>query len=152
MPILLDTNILVELVRNDPEYIKSKINPKQDVEYISVVTYAEIHSLAWQLEWTGKKKKKLDDLLAELVVFDINEKHLIDKYIDIDTYSKFKHPSIKSKHKGAVRMGKNDLWIAATAAALKVSLFTTDKDFDHLHNVFVDVKSFKPEELKKPSK
>ena len=41
-------------------------------------------------------------------------------------------------------MGKNDLWIAATAHASGAVLVTTDKDFDHLHGIwlnreFVDV-------------
>lgn len=29
-------------------------------------------------------------------------------------------------------MGKNDLWIAATASVLNLELLTTDSDFDHL--------------------
>ena len=32
----------------------------------------------------------------------------------------------------ARNMGKNDLWIAATALYFDVELHTTDKDFDHL--------------------
>jgi predicted nucleic acid-binding protein len=36
-------------------------------------------------------------------------------------------------------MGKNDLWIAATAAAADLRLITTDKDFNHLKDVFVDL-------------
>jgi tRNA(fMet)-specific endonuclease VapC len=34
-------------------------------------------------------------------------------------------------------MGKNDLWIAATARAASATLITTDTDFDHLHPVLV---------------
>lgn len=37
-------------------------------------------------------------------------------------------------------MGKNDLWIAATASAFGITLVTTDKDFDHLNGVFLEVK------------
>ncbi len=46
-------------------------------------------------------------------------------------------------------MGKNDLWIAATASIYNVQLITTDKDFDHLKenylpNLFwVDVEKYK---------
>jgi tRNA(fMet)-specific endonuclease VapC len=36
-------------------------------------------------------------------------------------------------------MGKNDLWIAATASVLKAILLTTDHDFDHLDKVLVEV-------------
>ena len=34
-------------------------------------------------------------------------------------------------------MGKNDLWIAATAMATGATLLTTDKDFDHLDPTFL---------------
>ena len=37
-------------------------------------------------------------------------------------------------------MGKNDLWIAATASAFDITLVTTDRDFDHLNEEFIDVK------------
>jgi hypothetical protein len=40
-------------------------------------------------------------------------------------------------------MGKNDLWIAATAHALNAILLTTDNDFDHLNNIFFEVRKFK---------
>jgi predicted nucleic acid-binding protein len=36
-------------------------------------------------------------------------------------------------------MGKNDLWIAATASVLDATLLTTDNDFDHLQNEFLQV-------------
>jgi predicted nucleic acid-binding protein len=39
-------------------------------------------------------------------------------------------------------MGKNDLWIAATAYAMNAMLLTTDGDFDHLENAFIDLKRY----------
>ncbi|WP_162996638.1 type II toxin-antitoxin system VapC family toxin [Mucilaginibacter celer] len=49
-------------------------------------------------------------------------------------------------------MGKNDLWIASTAALLGLTLVTTDKDFDHLHQIFMEVKRIAPEDLLSPNK
>jgi tRNA(fMet)-specific endonuclease VapC len=43
-----------------------------------------------------------------------------------------------SRVKG-VKMGKNDLWIAASAYCLNAVLLTEDTDFDHLNNVFIQV-------------
>jgi len=37
-------------------------------------------------------------------------------------------------------MGKNDLWIAATASAFDMVLITTDRDFEHLDNTFLKLK------------
>ena len=36
-------------------------------------------------------------------------------------------------------MGKNDVWIAATASVLDATLLTTDNDFDHLNKEFLTV-------------
>jgi predicted nucleic acid-binding protein len=36
-------------------------------------------------------------------------------------------------------MGKNDIWIAATASVLNATLLTTDGDFAHLNSVFLSV-------------
>jgi tRNA(fMet)-specific endonuclease VapC len=44
-------------------------------------------------------------------------------------------------------MGKNNLWIAATAALPGLKLVTTDGDFDHLHEVFFDLQKLKPTDL-----
>jgi tRNA(fMet)-specific endonuclease VapC len=39
----------------------------------------------------------------------------------------------------AKNMGKNDLWIAATASVTKAILVTSDKDFTHLDGVYFDI-------------
>jgi tRNA(fMet)-specific endonuclease VapC len=48
-------------------------------------------------------------------------------------------------------MGKNDLWIAATASVYECKLLTTDLDFQHLHPQFVDVTYISPNEFVMPS-
>jgi len=45
-------------------------------------------------------------------------------------------------------MGKNDLWIALTAALLGLTLITTDADFDHLNGSFFDVRKIDTIDLK----
>jgi tRNA(fMet)-specific endonuclease VapC len=36
-------------------------------------------------------------------------------------------------------MGKNDLWIAATASVFNLTLLTSDQDFSHLDKTYLDV-------------
>jgi len=36
-----------------------------------------------------------------------------------------------------ISMGKNGVWIAAAAQTLQALLLTTDKDFDHLHPIYI---------------
>jgi tRNA(fMet)-specific endonuclease VapC len=36
-------------------------------------------------------------------------------------------------------MGKNDVWLAATAHVGNFTFVTTDHDFDHLNEVYIDL-------------
>lgn len=64
----------------------------------------------------------------------------MDAYADIDTYSQGKHLQyLPPQGFSARNMGKNDLWIAATAFLLDIPLLTKDSDFDHLHPNFIQV-------------
>ena len=66
--------------------------------------------------------------------------NLLKSYIAIEAYSQGKHPTLNLPQGLSARnMGKNDLWIAATAHALNATLLTTDKDFSHLDDVFCKV-------------
>lgn len=35
-------------------------------------------------------------------------------------------------------MNQNDMWIAATAHAIEAVLVSTDRDFEHLHDAWID--------------
>ncbi len=144
MAILIDTNIIIELVRDGGEDIRNYINPKKELIYISYVTLAEIQSFAIKLEWGVTRLLKLQNLLDNMEVIGIEEPTILNAYVEIDTFSQGKNQNIRSKL--SQNMGKNDLWIAATASVLEITLITTDKDFDHLNGVFLDV-FFIPKEL-----
>jgi len=53
-------------------------------------------------------------------------KTIIERYAEIDAFSQNKLPKIPLGL-SARNMGKNDLWIAATASILEAKLLTTDK-------------------------
>jgi len=63
---------------------------------------------------------------------------ILPLYADIDSFSLGKHPTRKLEG-GARPMGKNDIWIAATAAKYNAELITCDKDFLHLDGEFLKV-------------
>ena len=68
MNFLLDTNILVHYIRK-PEVLSDFENnyqpfSNQNVVLISIVTEAEMKSLAIQLSWGEKKKRQLEKLLG----------------------------------------------------------------------------------------
>lgn len=139
---ILDTGIILGIIRgaNYARYAMKKYRLKSanNIPLISIVTIGEIKSLAIKLKWGDNKLRELDTLLSEIVNVDINHKEIIDRYAEIDSFSQSKHPSITSDFT-ARNMGKNDIWIAATASVLEAILITTDKDFDHLNSQFLDV-------------
>jgi len=146
MDYLLDTNIILTYIRQSKytELIDSVYNPlgKENTAIISVVSVGEVKSLAIQNKWGERKLEQLEVLLNQFVIADINTETIVEKYAEIDAFSQGKLPS-KSSNFTARNMGKNDLWIAATASVLNAQLLTTDKDFDHLKSEFLDFERIK---------
>ena len=111
-----------------------------NVSLISVVSKGEIYSLAIQFNWGERKKQELDSLLRRIPVVDINTNRIIHRYAEIDAYSQGKDRTKPLPGGMSSRnMGKNDLWISATASVLNATLVTTDTDFNHLDGVFLSV-------------
>ncbi len=104
--------------------IDSQYGLRSSLNYsmISVVTAGEILALARKFNWGQKKLDSLQDMLDELVWIDINRREVVSAYAEIDHFSEAQ----------GFKMGKNDVWIAATAKASGATLLTTDPDFDHL--------------------
>jgi tRNA(fMet)-specific endonuclease VapC len=75
--------------------------------------------------------------LRASMMSDIHSEDVIDNYAAIDTFSQG-HSKTHTLGMSARNMGKNDLWIAATAA-IGAKLLTSDNDFDHLIGVYLDV-------------
>jgi tRNA(fMet)-specific endonuclease VapC len=138
--VLYDTNVILYILRKADSIDKLQVylNARYLDEYISIVTVAEIRSLAIQFNWGEKNLKKMEEFLADIPTLDINLPDIITRYVDIDCYSKRKHPNLVGNF-SAITMGKNDLWIAATASFYGYSLITMDRDFQHLHDEFVNI-------------
>lgn len=141
---LLDTNILVAYIRAGSlgRYIEDmyKLSASPYKPLISVVSVGEILSLARQFDgWGEKKLLAMNTLLKELIRVDINDDRILDAYAELDEFTRT-HRTI----------GKNDVWIAATAKVTRAVLLTTDKDFDqftpeHITRIWIDEAIAKPE-------
>lgn len=129
----IDTNILVHLLTGSE--IGKKIVKKIEVEdaflIISIVTKAEIVSIATQRAWGEKKVERLMSIISETLIVPIDTDEIVELYADIDAFSQGKNPRL-DLGMSARNMGKNDLWIAATTKLTGSILLTTDNDFDHL--------------------
>ncbi len=144
--LLYDTNILLYLIRDEQERTREIINPKKDIEAVCEVSVGEIFSLAYQLRWGKMKIERMNEILSQINVFYITDDNVKQTYAEIDAYSKNKHPK-KIKNGSAIKMGKNDIWIASIASLAKIKLITTDKDFDHLETSFLKLQRIDPKEF-----
>jgi len=145
--IVIDTCVFIHIIRDTITGKKcldeiEKYDTAANV-IISVVTKAELESFIAQNSWGKPKIEKLNKILEAITYIDISnaDQLLLDSYTEIDSFSKRK---TKDKNgnllKGsAKKMGKNDLWIAATAYSLDIPLMTTDSDFDHLNETLMEV-------------
>jgi tRNA(fMet)-specific endonuclease VapC len=140
LQIIYDTNILLQILRNADSMnkLQARLGYRYLEECISIVNIAEIRSLSVQFNCGKPRIEQMMKVLADLPAIDINSPEVIDKYVEIDCYSKRKHPTLVSDF-SAIKMGKNDLWIAATASVYQRNLLTTDLDFQHLHGKFIDI-------------
>lgn len=125
--IILDTNVLLHLVRGRSagKWIDEQYDLRGRLErpLISTVTVGEILRIALRNTWGEGKTQFLRQLLAELVIVDIGQADILDRYAEIGSRLEALGRNI----------GDNDLWIAATASAKGAILLTTDRDFDPLH-------------------
>lgn len=143
MAYILDTNILIHKSRNsviwdyvNQHYLRNKL--KHEAR-ISIVSAAEVQVFARRNNWGKPRLRELSKLLKILDPIKFND-DVVEKYIQLDLYSQNAHKSLKlPKPFNARNMGKNDLWIAATAATYQLPLITTDQDFQHLNDVFLDI-------------
>ncbi len=147
MTYLFDTNIVLGYIRqnNVAASTASILDLTDDNDIlISVVTVGELWSIARQSGWGELRRKELQQLLDTYSWVKVDNDDLLYRYADIDAFSQNKLPG-RPLNTTARNMGKNDLWIVATASLLGATLLTTDKDFDHLHNQFVDVVRLDPQ-------
>ncbi len=143
---LLDTGMLLGFVREAPWALwarsKFSLGDQETMVFTSIICQAELLALAEKRGWGEKKRGRLEEVLDEFPTLDINQKSILNAYALIDAWTHGKHLN-SPEHtfpppKPAVPMGKNDLWIAATAYASNSVLLSTDKDFAHLHDEWIN--------------
>lgn len=149
MDYLLDTNIIIIYSRDN--VIASEIEKRyglfngENNLYISVVTLGELDSFIKQNNIGRRRARKIGTLLNAIYKIDVNVGELISVYGDIDAFSQGK---VSNSNFSARNMGKNDLWIAASASYYDLKLLTTDKDFGHLKDHFLDLEYISIESIK----
>jgi tRNA(fMet)-specific endonuclease VapC len=139
---LFDTNILIHYVRQSEvmNKIERDFNPFGNGNecWLCVVSKGEMRSIAIQNNWGKRRINQMEELMSNFYPADIFSDEVIDAYAEIDAYSQGNLPA-KISPFSARNMGKNDLWIAATAQVIGAKLLTTDTDFEHLDKSYLDL-------------
>lgn len=141
---LLDTGRLLGLTRKAPWARRTldrvHLDDQETATFTSVICHGELLALAEKNGWGERRRTELASTLAKVPTLDINKQAILNAYALIDAWTHGKSvtaPHNVSPPEPAISMGKNDIWIAATAHASKATLLSTDKDFDHLDGVWL---------------
>jgi predicted nucleic acid-binding protein len=141
---LLDTNLTLDFIRNNALSTKLATSfdwfSSENTTVISIATEGEMYAIARKNDWGKRRIENLTKNLSNFLIIPIDSEDIVQAYAEIDAYSQGKLEN-KPLPKGmtARNMGKNDLWIAATAYAIGAKFFTTDKDFTHLQDTYLDI-------------
>lgn len=119
---IYDTNLLIELIRNDLPVPVRLVVP--------IVVVGELEAFSLKSDWGIQKVRRKDRIINDYPTADI-ELDITLVYAQVDAFSQGKLQTTPSFFT-ARNMSKNDIWIAAIALYLDMELHTTDGDFDHL--------------------
>lgn len=135
---LLDTNILLYYLRQAATWhnIQNRFDLKNANNFISIIMW----SIALRNQWGERRLKQLENISNEFTVIDLNIESIIKRYGEIDAFSQGKLKD-RPLSTSARNMGKNDLWLAATASVLNLTLITSDQDFNHLAPTFLSLEA-----------
>ena len=142
---LLDTGMLLGFFRNARWALRVRsefdLGNTETMVFTSVVCQGELLALAEKFGWGDGKRNELDEVLNRFPTLDINKQSILRAYALIDAWThgnSVASPGQTPPPKPAVPMMQNDLWIAATAHESKATLLSTDKDFEHLNDVWLN--------------
>ncbi|WP_419161340.1 PIN domain-containing protein [Candidatus Palauibacter sp.] len=142
--VLLDTNILLGLTRKAPwaehAYREFDLGNREVVTFTSIVCKGEILAIAEKRRWARAKRRRLEQVLDQFPTVSIDDPQIVRAYARIDAWTRgaaVDSPGAAPPPKPALPMGKNDLWIAATAHAAGAALLSTDGDFTRLDGVWL---------------
>ena len=115
---LLDTNILIYLIKNQPPAVAERVNRLSPEDYVamSYVSYAELLMGAERSSQRERTIQRLERLRQEIIVLYPDNPAICQHYAEQFT-------SLKT---AGTPIGANDLWIACHALAEDATLVTNN--------------------------
>ncbi|WP_259757474.1 type II toxin-antitoxin system VapC family toxin [Pseudomonas sp. GCEP-101] len=131
MKYLLDTNILIYLLKNRPESVAQRVNalPADASLNMSFFTYAELLKGAERSSRKAEVLRQLDRLTRQVPVIYDGTARLCEHYAVHFTRLK----------QAGTPIGANDLWIACHALALDATLVTHNtREFERIDGLMLE--------------
>ena len=128
---MLDTNILIYLIKNKPESVMQRVNALGDDDelYMSFVTYAELLKGAEGSTRKPDVLRRLEGLTRQVPVLYPSGPGLCEHFAE---------QSVRLKAAGTT-IGANDLWIACHALAEAAVLVTNNEaEFERVAGLTVE--------------
>lgn len=131
MRYMLDTNILIYLIKNKPESVAKRVNALQSDDQLcmSFFTFAELLKGAERSSKKDKVKRNLTQLTRQIPVRYQTNRTLCEHYAQQFTRLKL----------AGTPIGSNDLWIACHALAETATLVTHNtKEFQRIEGLDIE--------------
>lgn len=129
-PFLLDTNVVLLSTRE-----RSTVSQAIDAQFglsasrfrpaICEVSIGELLAFARSSQWGDQRKARLDEQLDRCLVIPIAHPGVHQRWAEMSSILQGAGTGI----------GQNDIWIAATASVVGLTVLSTDKDFTQLRKL-----------------
>lgn len=119
---ILDSNIVINIFRNDVETIE-RVSQLRTI-YIPVIVLGELYYGANKSNQTPKRTLEIEQLKRRVNLLEVTEK-TAEKYGEIKDQLRQKGKPIP----------ENDIWIAAIAKETGLPLLTSDKHFQEVEGI-----------------
>ncbi|MFC5624561.1 type II toxin-antitoxin system VapC family toxin [Algoriphagus winogradskyi] len=140
--ILLDTSLILHYMRGDATFRKVEeehhlLTDPGSIILLSAISIGEIEGFFLRKDYGEKQTERWRKLLEKSIILSIDgrDEKLMQAYAAIQGYCQNNHPRLNAANSKII--GQNDMWIAATTYVINATLFTKDKDFVHLKDVFI---------------
>src|SRR4051812_44813472 len=100
---LLDTGVLLGYVRGAAfaAYVEKKFAPSRapNLAVTSIVSNAELQSMALRRKWGSGKLAALATVLRSMPAVPIRQPSVIEKFAEIDAFNHRQHPTFAHRHR-----------------------------------------------------
>lgn len=135
-PVLLDTSVLLGLVRESPEAERAcaaaGVHGPSARGYIPWICAGELLSIRQRAEWSARKRQEHGRFFKKFAMVEEVTPDILRSYALIESWTlgaPVESPTGAPPPKPSRPLGRNDLRIAAVAHGMGAALLTADRDF-----------------------